>query len=118
LVKLSLNFVTIINMETLVELSERQLEALAKLSKERQRSKSALITQAVEEYLEKNASIDLELQTESEMKSWHDDAREIGEIEQLEKDLPTRVLEDWHRFVREGAKPARYVPGQGIVIQE
>lgn len=103
-------------METLIELSDKHLEALAKLSKEHNRSKNALIVQAVEEYLEKNS--DVEFQIESEMKSWHDDAHELSEIEQLEQDLPEEVLKEWHRFVHEGAKPARYVPGQGIVVQE
>jgi predicted transcriptional regulator len=102
-------------METMIELSDKHLEALAKLSKERQRSKSALITQAVEEYLEKNANTDIELQTELEMKSWHDDTHELAEIDELEQGLPKKVLAEWHSFIKNGAKPAVYIPGKGIV---
>jgi predicted transcriptional regulator len=105
-------------METVIELSDQHLEALAKLSKERQRSKNALIVQAVEEYLEKNSSTDVELQVEIEMQSWQDDPHELAELEELEQDLPEEILDEWHRSVRESAKPARYVPGQGIVVQE
>jgi predicted transcriptional regulator len=102
-------------METVIELSDKQLEALNKLSKEHRRSKNALIVQAVEEYLEKNSSTDVELQVEIEMKPWHDDAHELAEIDELEQDLPEEVLEEWREFIKNDAKPAIYILGEGII---
>jgi hypothetical protein len=77
-------------METVIELSQKQLEALTKLSKERKRSKDALLLQVVEEYLEKSEleqdqSIqELDNYTEREMKSWNGDTHELAEIDELE----------------------------------
>lgn len=58
---------------------------------------------------------DLEGQLEHEMKSWHDDAHELAEIDELERDLPKEVIEAWRDFIKNGAKPAVYIPGKGIV---
>jgi predicted DNA-binding protein len=70
-----------VNMETVIELSQKQLEALTKLSKEGKRSKDALLLQVVEEYLEKSEleqdqSIqELDNYSKREMKSWNGDTR-------------------------------------------
>jgi predicted transcriptional regulator len=79
-----------VSTETVIELSQKQLEALTKLSKERKRSKDALLLQVVEEYLEKSEleqdqSIqELDNYTEREMKSWNGDTHELAEIDELE----------------------------------
>lgn len=35
----------------------------------------------------------------------------------LEAELPEAEVANWHRAMKQAAKPARYVPGTGVVIQ-
>ena len=35
----------------------------------------------------------------------------------LEAELPEDEVASWHRAMKQAAKPARYVPGKGVVIQ-
>jgi hypothetical protein len=40
---------------------------------------------------------------------------ELAEIDELEQALPKETLEDWREVIKNGAKPAVYIQGLGIV---